>query len=173
MLLKSSSCCFPQFHVESVFKNLRRLSVLSDSLGSNFARYRSAPRNDFSCFWLSGCFNSSIAFTFSLFGLIPVSSISWPSHLVLFKKNSDFLSLARYPAFFNFPNISNNLFSCSFWSPRVTTIMSSSYAGVEYTSVRSIFSWNIGETVESLFESVVSAKISSRYCKNALSARFF
>ena len=71
MLLKSSSCCFPQFQSEFFFINRHILSVLSESLGKNFARYWTAPRNNFNCFLFSGCLKSMIAFTFSLFGLIP------------------------------------------------------------------------------------------------------
>ena len=93
-------------------------------------------------FRFSVCFNSSIAFTSSLFGLIPVSSISCPSRLVLFRKSSDFLSLARYPAFSNFFSTSN-YFLCSLRSPRVTTVVTPCHAGVEYSNVRSIFSWKI------------------------------
>ena len=63
--------------------------------------YYIAPRNDFNSLVFSGGFNRSIASTFSSFGLIPFSSIPCPNLFVWFMKNSDFLLLARYPAFSN------------------------------------------------------------------------
>ena len=103
-----------------------------------------SPRGMISVFFVFfGGFKFSIASTFSSIGLIPFSFISCPSHFVWFKKNSDFLLLARYPAFSSLFNISNSFLSWSCLLPRVTTIMSSSHAGVLYSSVWSIFSWNV------------------------------
>ena len=72
----------------------------------------------------------------------------------------DFLLLARYPAFSNFFQYIEFFFSYSVRFPLVNTIMSSSQAGVEYSRVRSIlkYRWDIGKTVKSLFESVISAE---------------
>ena len=48
---------FPILHFLKI--NFGNLSVLSDSLGKNFAKYCIAPRKDFSCFGFSGRFKSS------------------------------------------------------------------------------------------------------------------
>ena len=80
-----------------------------------------------------------MASTFSSF-LIPFSSISCPSHFVRFMKISDFLLLALYPVVSSLFKMSNNFCSWSCLFPRVTAIMSSSQAGVQFSSVRSIFS---------------------------------
>ena len=45
--------------------------------------------------------------------------------------------------FLSLDNTSNSFFSCSCLFPRVTTLMSSSHAGVLYSSVRSFFSEKI------------------------------
>ena len=118
-----------------------------------------------------------MASTFSSFGFIPFSSISCPSHLVCFRKNSDFLLLARYPAFSSLDRTSNSFFSCCCLFPRVTTMMSSSHAGVLYSNVRLIFfledCGDIGKSVKPFFESVISAKFCSGNCEYTLSACFF
>ena len=152
--LKSFSCSSPQIHGSFFFNNFLSLSVFSDSFGRTFARYCIAPRNDFNSFVLFGDFNFCIASTFSSFGFIPFSSISCPSHFVCFKKNSDFLLLARYPVFSSLDSTSNNFFSCSCLFPRVNTIMSSSHAGVLYSNVRSIFFerlWECRQVRKTLF----------------------
>ena len=141
--LKSFSCSSSHVHGSFFLSNFLSLSVFSESFGRNFAKYCNAPRNDFSSFVLFGDFSFCMASTFSSFGFIPFSSISYPSHLVCFRKNSDFLLLARYPAFSSLDRTSNSFFSCSCLFPRVTTMMSSSHAGVLYSNVRSIFSWKI------------------------------
>ena len=106
--------------------------VCSESFGKNFAMYCIAPRNDFSSFLSSDGFSFNMASLLSSFGLIPFSSISCPSHLFRFKKNSNFLLLALYLAFSSLFKMSNSFFSSSCLFSRVTTILSSSQAGVQY-----------------------------------------
>ena len=76
-------------------------------------------------------------------------------HSVLFRSRrfhvpAIWSALGRIRIFFYLPDIrlfqdrtSNSFFSCSCLFPRVTTMMSSSHAGVVYSNVRSIFSWKI------------------------------
>ena len=143
VLLKSVFCSGPHIHGSFFFNSFLSRSICSKSFGRNFAIYCIAPRNDFRSFVFSGGFNLSLASTFSSFGFIPFSFISCPSHFVSFKKNSDFFLLARNPAFSNLSRTLNSFFSWSCLLPRVTMIMSSNHAGVQYSSVRSIFSWKI------------------------------
>ena len=139
--------------------------------------YCIAPRNDFSSFVFSGGFSFYIASTFSSFGFIPSPSVSCPGHFVLFMKNSDCFILIRYPAFFSLFSTSKIFFSCSFLSPRNTSIITSNHAGVQYFIVRSMFSWNFvrisaSQSIYTLSEYVVPADFSSGCYKNALSDRF-
>ena len=86
------------------------LSVLSYGLGINFARFCIAPRIDFNCFLISSQILLSL-FLYS-FNLRFINFMSEP--FGFFRKKSDFLSLARYPASCSFCRKSNfSLVFCS------------------------------------------------------------
>ena len=78
-----------------------------------------------------------MAFTFSSISVIPFSSISCPSPLILFRRTSEFFSLTLYPAFSNLLMTSSSVFWCSSLFHRVTNIISSNHGA--------IFAWeNVG-----------------------------
>ena len=129
---------FPNSTFRFFFNSFRSRSVLSEKFGRKLAAFCIAPRNDLISFVFSGGFNFNMA-SFSSFGFIPFSSISWPNRFC-FMKNSDFFLLARHSAFSSLFRTSNSFVSWSCLFPRFTIIMSSSRAGVQYPSVRSIFS---------------------------------
>ena len=117
-------------------------SVHSENFGRNLAEHCMAPRNDFKSFGFSAGFNFTLVFTF-LFGFSPFFSISCPSHLGLFMKNSVFFACSVSGFFQHIYNIKKNfsrvvvcflisvllchLTMCSFWCPIIFFLEYSGY----------------------------------------------
>ena len=120
--LTSSSSPSVRFHSVFFLKSCVVGSVLSESLGINFAILCIAPRKGFISsldFVLSGC---KMALFYSPFSFNPCSFISCPSQVVSLTKTSDFFWLARYRLSLDFSIIVNSFFRCFYLSPLLRLI---------------------------------------------------